>query len=267
MHFNFINDILLWICRHVCWWNFEILKPIQNHGPTGDGMVAFKKLNLLLDLIMLRRTKIERAADLGLPPRVVTTRRDTFNEEEEDLYLSLFTNTQRQFSSYASHGTVLNNYANIFELITKMRLAVNHPDLLTIKLKQQQKLQQEDNKESLVCAICNDEPEDPIISKCKHVFCREEIRQYLESDTSGRPQCLHCFTNLTIDLTQPTYELPTSSSSTSNNFGDTTRGENTSLTTPQTQTYQRSIVNHIDMGKMALFNKDRSSCRRIEQAA
>jgi DNA repair protein RAD16 len=65
---------------HFCWWNSEILKPIQRFGGAEDGLVAFKKLGLLLDHIMLRRTKIERADDLGLPPRVIVVRRDVFNE-------------------------------------------------------------------------------------------------------------------------------------------------------------------------------------------
>ena len=49
--------------QHFCWWNAEILKPIQKYGGSGDGLVAFRKLGLLLDNIMLRRTKIERADD------------------------------------------------------------------------------------------------------------------------------------------------------------------------------------------------------------
>ncbi|KAJ1920409.1 DNA repair protein rad16 [Mycoemilia scoparia] len=233
--------------RHICWWNHEILRPIQKYGASGRGLAAYSKLGTLLDLFMLRRTKNERAADLGLPPRVVVTRRDYFNPEEEDLYVSLFTNTQRQFSTYAEHGTVLNNYANIFELITKMRLAVNHPDLLTYKLKQQNLMQ---DSESLVCAICNEEAEDPIISKCKHIFCREDIRQYLETHISSNPKCPHCFADLTIDLSQMTYELPGKNpeSSLSNSLASR-YGEDASLTTPQTTIYRKSIVNHIDMAR------------------
>jgi DNA repair protein RAD16 len=55
----------------------------------GEGQRAFKKLSTLLERLMLRRTKIERADDLGLPPRVVNVRRDYFTEEEEEVRLSL----------------------------------------------------------------------------------------------------------------------------------------------------------------------------------
>jgi DNA repair protein RAD16 len=75
----------------------------------GAGSTAFKKLRILLDRIMLRRTKIQRADDLGLPPRTITIRRDYFSPEEHELYLSLFTDAKRQFSSYVDQGTILNS--------------------------------------------------------------------------------------------------------------------------------------------------------------
>ena len=81
------------------------------------GKKAFKKLRILLDRMMLRyakaksitctcnsyffpfsRTKVERADDLGLPPRTVIVRRDFFSDEEKELYLSLFKDVRRQFS-------------------------------------------------------------------------------------------------------------------------------------------------------------------------
>src|SRR5258708_18215827 len=68
-----------------------------------------KKLLILLDRIMLRRTKIQRADDLGLPPRTVIVRRDYFSPEEKELYLSLFSDAKRQFSTYLDQGTVLNS--------------------------------------------------------------------------------------------------------------------------------------------------------------
>ena len=41
-----------------CFWNNEILTPIQKYGMLGPGQVAFKKLKILLDRMMLRRTKV-----------------------------------------------------------------------------------------------------------------------------------------------------------------------------------------------------------------
>jgi DNA repair protein RAD16 len=59
--------------------------------------------------MMLRRTKLERADDLSLPPRTLVVRRDYFSAAEKELYLSLFTNAARTFDTYIAAGTVLNN--------------------------------------------------------------------------------------------------------------------------------------------------------------
>ncbi|KAG0369172.1 SNF2 family N-terminal domain-containing protein [Gamsiella multidivaricata] len=186
---------------HCCWWNNEVLKPIQNHGTQGPGEIAFKKLRKLLDRIMLRRTKVERADDLGLPPRKMTVSRYLFNEEEEDLYESLFTDTKRKFSTYVAQGTVLNNYANIFELLTKMRQMVDHPDMVLKKYKPGEI----GLPETLVCSICHEEAEDPIVSKCHHLFCREDAEQYITTSSVKAPECPVCHIGLDIDLQQPTY--------------------------------------------------------------
>lgn len=188
--------------QHFCWWNKEILKPIQKFGPQGEGKVAFWKLGIMLDQIMLRRTKEERAEDLGLPPRVVEIRRDFLNELEEDFYISLFSESRTKFASYVRQGTVLNNYAHIFELLSKLRQAADHPFLVV------HKKASEENPGTYVCGICHEVAEDPIASRCKHVFCREDMRQYLESylaDESAA-ECPVCFTKLNINLDQQ--ELP-----------------------------------------------------------
>ncbi|KAF9278710.1 DNA repair protein rad16 [Mortierella alpina] len=186
---------------HCCWWNNEVLKPIQNYGSQGAGEKAFQKLRKLLDRIMLRRTKVERADDLGLPPRKMTVARYLFNEEEEDLYESLFSDTKRKFTTYVEQGTVLNNYANIFELLTKMRQMVDHPDMVLKKVKPGEV----GLPETLVCSICQEEAEDPIVSKCHHLFCREDADQYITSSSIEAPECPVCHIPLSIDLQQPTY--------------------------------------------------------------
>jgi DNA repair protein RAD16 len=80
-----------------------------------------------------------------------------------------------------------------------MRLAANHPDLVTTKL------QPKENKS--VCVVCHEEAEDPILSKCKHIFCREDARQYIQSIPQGQvPRCPSCVRELSIDLSQPELE-------------------------------------------------------------
>lgn len=160
--------------QHICWWNHEILKPIQYGGMAdGEGERAFKKLGLLLGRLMLRRTKIERADDLGLPPRVVNVRRDYFTEEEEELYQSLFRDVKRKFNTYAAEGTVLNNYSNIFTLITRMRQMADHPDLVLKSKTAQPVLHADEDKvqDVITCRLCLDEAEDPVKTQCRHIFC------------------------------------------------------------------------------------------------
>jgi DNA repair protein RAD16 len=106
-----------------------------------------------------------------------------------------------------------------------MRLAANHPDLVTTKLA----LQSNNITESLVCSICQDTAEDPVIAKCKHVFCREDAHQYITSAPDGEVcSCPTCFSPLIIDLSQPTYECKFKG------------GKDAAKT---------SIVNYIDMSK------------------
>ncbi|KAJ2701783.1 DNA repair protein rad16, partial [Coemansia spiralis] len=189
---------------HFSYWNMHILKPIQDSPIRSvESRVGFKKLDKLLDNVMLRRTKVERSDDLGLPPRIVVTRRDKFSPEEEDLYVSLFSNYQREFEAYTRHGTVLNNYANLFELITRMRLAANHPDLLQLKVDSKDRVGT-DTADTLVCALCNEEAEDAIVAKCKHVFCRIDAQQYVGTAQDATTlKCPACFALFDIDLTQP----------------------------------------------------------------
>ncbi|SCV04372.1 LANO_0G09802g1_1 [Lachancea nothofagi CBS 11611] len=192
------------IMQHTNFFNHFALKNIQKHGMEGPGRESFNNIQLLLKNVMLRRTKVERADDLGLPPRIVTVRRDYFNEEEKDLYQSLYTDVKRKFSSYVEEGVVLNNYANIFTLITRMRQLADHPDLVLKRMKNGQGF----DDSVIVCQLCDDEAEEPIESKCHHKFCRLCIKEYTESfiENIEKLTCPVCHIALSIDLSQPALE-------------------------------------------------------------
>eukprot|EP00835_Amoeboradix_gromovi_P001306 NODE_57_length_25931_cov_0.351037.p2 type:complete len:742 gc:universal NODE_57_length_25931_cov_0.351037:22830-20605(-) len=212
--------------QHFSFWNTQILKPITNGGTTaGEGKVAFQRLRSLLSKIMIRRTKIGSADDLGLPPKNVYVRRDQFNLHELDFYESLYSATKRQFNTYVSENTVLSNYANIFELISRLRLAANHPDLVSLKYKQV--------KDQHVCGICSDQAEDCIVAKCKHKFCRLCAIEYLDFQNV---KCPTCFVLLTIDLEQDALE-------------DNEQKEVTQSSKHPTKVgyLKKSIINKIDM--------------------
>ena len=205
---------------HMNFFNHFMLKNIQKYGLQFEGEESFHRIQLLLRQIMIRRTKVERADDLGLPPKIVEIRRDFFNPEEKDLYQSLYSNSKRQFDDYVSEGVVLNNYANIFTLITRMRQLADHPDLVLKRMKVPGKkggpgshkgngLDMEVLPGVIICQLCDDEAEEPIESKCHHKFCRICISEYVESfngDTT-KLKCPVCHIGLSIDLEAAAIEM------------------------------------------------------------
>lgn len=192
---------------HTNFFNHFMLKNIQKHGIEGDGLTSFQHIRLLLNNVMLRRTKLERADDLGLPPRTVEIRRDKFNEEEKDLYTSLYSDSKRKFNDYVAEGVVLNNYANIFTLITRMRQLADHPDLVLKKVGSNALAPEVEGV--IMCQLCDDEAEEPIESKCHHKFCRMCIQEYCESYMGDEKKldCPVCHIGLSIDLQQPALEV------------------------------------------------------------
>lgn len=89
-----------------------------------------------------------------------------------------------------------------------MRQTACHPDLV-LKGKTAKALLGDAASSNLsisTCRICLDEGEDPIMSRCKHVFCRDCIRQYLETAAEWEPECPVCHLPITIDLNQDTHE-------------------------------------------------------------
>jgi DNA repair protein RAD16 len=195
--------------QHTNFFNHFMLKNIQKYGIEGDGLASFGNIQALLKNIMLRRTKVERADDLGLPPRVEEIRRDFFNEEEKDLYQSLYSDSKRKFNEYVAEGVVLNNYANIFTLITRMRQLADHPDLVLRRVHNNSQLGTEGLSGVIVCQLCDDEAEEPIESRCHHKFCRMCIKEYVESfgGNEKKLECPVCHIALSIDLSAPSIEV------------------------------------------------------------
>jgi SNF2 family DNA or RNA helicase len=111
---------------HLCLFNYDCLKPIQNNGNEGEGKVAFGRIHKLMSHIMLRRTKKEREEDLGLPPKVVRIRRDKFSEEELDLYDSIYNEGKRKFDTYVAQGVVLVSCPNqiILDYVNYVRITM-----------------------------------------------------------------------------------------------------------------------------------------------
>lgn len=125
-------------------------------------------------------------------------RKDRFDVREQDFYEALYTQSQAQFGAYIQSGTVVNNYAHIFDLLIRLRQvcfhfciritshplqAVDHPYLAVHNAKAL--VAGEDTRavpeEQGACALCHDPVEDPVLAGCSHAFCRTCVVEYLAS--------------------------------------------------------------------------------------
>ncbi|MCO5551283.1 hypothetical protein L7F22_004782 [Adiantum nelumboides] len=191
---------------HFCWWNKFIANPIKRAGFQNEGRRAMALLKYkLLSSILLRRTKLERAADLALPPSAKFLRRDSFDPREEDFYQALYTQSQSQFNTYIDAGTLVNNYAHIFDLLTRLRQAVDHPYLVVYSKSSAGVSPQFASKSDEVpvdelCKICSDPLEEPVTTSCKHTFCKACIQEFVSTATES-PACPVCQSLLTVDFT------------------------------------------------------------------
>lgn len=173
---------------HFSWWNKRVANPIREFGHTIENISHFENLRKIISQIVLRRTKIELEKSLGLPSKVVIIKRCFFSPQELDFYKSLYSETKSKYNAFSLQDLGSNKYGHIFELLQKMRLAVNHP-YLTYK-------QSSVFKDVLVCGFCHEEADDPIKSKCNHIFCRKEAELFLMESN----KCPVCRIPITIDL-------------------------------------------------------------------
>ncbi|KAI5660601.1 hypothetical protein M9H77_19924 [Catharanthus roseus] len=185
--------------RHFCWWNRYVSSPIKDFGNNSSGRRAmFLLKNKILKSIVLRRTKKGRAADLALPPRIVTLRRDSLDIKEEDYYTSLYNESQAQFNTYVEAQTLMNNYAHIFDLLTRLRQAVDHPYLVVYSSTRSGKTTVAGNAEQ-ACGLCHEPVEDAVVTSCGHVFCKSCLIDF--SASMGQVSCPSCSKPLTVDFT------------------------------------------------------------------
>ncbi|CAI7636120.1 unnamed protein product [Penicillium glandicola] len=184
---------------HISIFNKEILNPIIEGKTQQQRKDGLDKLRLITDHIMLRRMKQQHTKSMELPPKRITLHNEFFGEIEQDFSRSIMTNSTRKFDTYVSEGVMLNNYANIFGLIMQMRQVANHPDLILKKKAQV-------GFNIAVCCVCDEPAEDAIRSQCRHEFCRQCAKDYIQSfqDDSTHVDCPRCHIALSIDLEQPT---------------------------------------------------------------
>ncbi|KAK4481250.1 hypothetical protein RD792_012133 [Penstemon davidsonii] len=176
-----------------------------------DSVKGYKKLQVVLRNIMLRRTKgtlIDGQPIINLPPKRVHLSKVDFSMEERAFYNQLEADSRKQFKAYAAAGTVNQNYANILLMLLRLRQACDHPllvkglssdpvgkvssdmanilprELLVNLLKQLE-------TSLAICLVCRDPPENAVVTMCGHVFCYQCVSDNLtgEDNTCPAPEC------------------------------------------------------------------------------
>ncbi|CAL5344926.1 unnamed protein product [Camellia sinensis] len=141
---------------------------------------------------------------INLPPKSVELKKVEFTKEERDFYRRLEADSRAQFAEYAAAGTVKQNYVNILLMLLRLRQACDHPLLVRgydsssawkSSVEMAKKLPQEKQVYLLncleaslaICSICNDPPEDAVVTSCGHVFCNQCICEDLTGDDNQCP--------------------------------------------------------------------------------
>lgn len=172
---------------------------------------GYKKLQAILRAIMLRRTKgtvIDGEPIINLPPKTIQLKKVAFSTEERAFYNKLEAESRSQFKAYAAAGTVKQNYANILLMLLRLRQACDHPKLvkresynsvgrasseMAKKLPKEmvENLLKQLETSLVTCSVCDDVPEDAVVTMCGHVFCNQCVSDYLtgEDNTCPTPGC------------------------------------------------------------------------------
>lgn len=200
--------------QHYSHFNRQILNPIQRDGYTNDGRRAmFTLKNEVLDKCLLRRTKETRAEDMNLPPRIVTIKSIKLHPIEEDFYNAVFTKTSSSFNDYVAEGTLLNNYAHIFDLLMRMRQSVCHP-YLVVHSKRDSAARRSSSTPQISngtaeCMLCDEPITERVVSTCcQTAFCKSCVIEYMETSAgvnengAAQTPCPNCRNPFSIDLTQ-----------------------------------------------------------------
>ncbi|KAF8093347.1 hypothetical protein N665_0384s0033 [Sinapis alba] len=176
---------------YICFCN-SIKNPVAKTPVRG-----YQKLQAILKTVMLRRTKgsfIDGKPIISLPPKSIELRKVDFTEEERDFYSNLEKESRSQFQEYKEAGTVKQNYVNILLMLLRLRQACDHPLLVkgeySFNWESSLGLAKKENfsEASLqICGICNDSPEDAVVSVCGHVFCKQCFYECLTGDDNLCP--------------------------------------------------------------------------------
>jgi DNA repair protein RAD5 len=132
---NKLDDLysLVRFLRHEPWanhtfWRTFITVPFEKQDPR-----ALTAVQTVLEPIVLRRTKAMRDGSgqpmVPLPSKNIDIEYLSFSAEEQDIYDAIYNDSQIKFSYFCQAGKLGQNYASIFQLLTRLRQICCHPYL------------------------------------------------------------------------------------------------------------------------------------------
>ncbi|KAK5660361.1 hypothetical protein OQA88_12902 [Cercophora sp. LCS_1] len=190
----------------------------------GDSRAELLLQSLMTDLC-LRRKKDMKFVDLKLPPKTEYIHRITFWPDEKKKYEALLSEAQgalEEFQAKAKDGQK-GRFQSVLERLLRLRQTCNHwtlckeritdllklledTDVVPLNDKNRALLQQVlqlfiDNQEE--CPVCMETMKGPVITHCKHVFCKSCITKVIDI----QHKCPMCRAELSEDkLLEPTPE-------------------------------------------------------------
>jgi len=204
-------------------WRQSVALPLER-GRHGDGEAMSQALDTarrIVTPLILRRTKGTVDPKTGeplleLPKKHVHIHNLQLSVAERDFYDALWNKSKTQFDTYVASGEALSKYTHILQLILKLRQALCHPFLVFAKQKGKDEDMESMEKRCLQemvggqglserfvgnlleglrngelgdCPICCDAPEDPTITPCGHVFCRDCAHKVVKQCSGECPVC------------------------------------------------------------------------------
>ncbi|KPM39771.1 hypothetical protein AK830_g6775 [Neonectria ditissima] len=182
-------------------------------------------LQALMQDLCLRRKKDMKFVDLKLPEKKEFIHRIQFRPEEKRKYDALLSEARGVLEEYQANSAAgqKGRFQNVLERLLRLRQTCNHwtlckeriasllellgdQDVVVLNEKNRTLLQEAlrlyiESQED--CAVCYDTPTAPVITTCKHVYCRPCISRAIELQA----KCPMCRNPLTEDaLLEPAPE-------------------------------------------------------------